>query len=83
MFLPTSPSRHTSAYRGCWLLVFPGVSLVYYTGSSMQTMTQIAIVVQGREGLLSTRAHENVSIVQDAPLSKPSDGEALVKMLLR
>ncbi|CAL5222399.1 g4758 [Coccomyxa viridis] len=45
-------------------------------------MTQTAVVVQGRAGLLSTSAHENISVVQDAPIPQPSDNEALVKMLL-
>ena len=46
-------------------------------------MTQTAVVVQGRDGLLSTSVHENVSIVKDAPIPEPSGDEALVKMLLR
>ena len=45
--------------------------------------TQTQVIVQGRDGLLSTSVKENLSIVRDAPIPQPSEGESLVKLLLR
>ena len=45
--------------------------------------TQTQVIIQGRDGLLSTSVKENLSIVRDAPVPKPVEGEALVNLLLR
>ncbi len=47
------------------------------------TQTQTSVVVEGRHALLTDNVHDNISIVQDATVPVPADGEALVKLLLR
>ena len=47
------------------------------------TKGQTAVVVTGKEGLLSEKREENVRIVHDAPIPEPGEGEVLVRVTFR
>ena len=61
------------------------VQLVLLGRVSMTSGTkgQTAVIVTGKDGLLSDRKEENVKIVHDAPVPEPGDGEVLVRVAFR